>query len=201
MSLPHLPLSLKPAWRLVHASPSGAPLLDGLDPKGDLEALEALETLTRSKSDMRSKFVTRPFSNPRPSASRFTDGSYPVIYAAYTQDTALHEAAHHAALRAVGLPSGFIGYQVLHLKVTANLVDIQGLQAHPSHRVLYHPTSYNKAQDFAKSRHKAGEDGIAYDSVRRPGGVCLALFQAHAIQDCVHASFITLRWDGVSISI
>jgi hypothetical protein len=191
----------QPAWRLIHTHPLGTNPLATLDPKGDLEALEVLEARTRRPDGLRAQFVGRPFGNARASASRFTDGSFPVFYAAAAQATCLAELAHHAARRAQGLPPGFMGLRMFSLHLGGAFTDLRGLGQLKRCRPLYHATDYGPAQRFALERHRAGMDGIAYDSVRDPAGTCFAVFKASSIRDLRHALFLSCRWDGTSIQV
>jgi hypothetical protein len=46
----------------------------------------------------------------------------------------------------------------------------------------------------------AGSNGIVYDSVRHPGGECLALYKPRLIQNLRQGVHLRYVWDGERIS-
>jgi hypothetical protein len=47
----------------------------------------------------------------------------------------------------------------------------------------------------------AGAPGIAYPSVRDPGGECLAAFKTALLRDCHHAAYLEYNWNGSAVDV
>lgn len=112
---------------------------------------------------------------------RFTDGRLGGWYAAFDIETAIKETIYHNERRlraSIGSFPNRIQMRQLAATVDTILVDLRGLQT--SHPDLYHPADYTASQAFAVSLRwpTSGkpEDGIVFDSVRRPGGVNVCVF-------------------------
>jgi hypothetical protein len=48
--------------------------------------------------------------------------------------------------------------------------------------------------------HALGSAGVAYRSVRQPGGYCVGLFRPQGASRCVHAAYLLYAWDGQGFS-
>ncbi len=134
-------------------------------------------------------------------ASRFTDGSYGIYYAAFEQRTAIVESAYHTAR--------FLSYTqtratVLYKRVlTANLKGAyDDIRATPPADPIYDPDpeKYAAAQAYALPLYAANAlDGIVYTSVRAPGGTCIGAFRPRLITNCETAGFLAYTYDGARI--
>ena len=59
------------------------------------------------------------------------------------------------------------------------------------------PAGYARSAAFAGRLRDAGATGIAYDSIRRVGGQCVALFRPRAVRLPVEEhAIVRLAWDG-----
>jgi len=47
---------------------------------------------------------------------------------------------------------------------------------------------------------RSGRDGILYESVRRPGATCFALFSPRSVHSVVQTEHYEYLWDGAAIS-
>ena len=65
---------------------------------------------------------------------------------------------------------------------------------------LYHPEHYAAGQALGRALREAGSLAVAYDSVRRAGGQCVAVFVARALAHARPAGHLSLHWDGQRIS-
>ena len=45
-----------------------------------------------------------------------------------------------------------------------------------------------------------GSAGVAYRSVRHPGGQCVGLFKPRGAPHCLHAAYLLYIWDGTGFS-
>ncbi len=149
--------------------------------------------------------IMAAFTHLNPEGSRFSDGSYGVYYAAADLATAVAEVSHHRArfLARTQEPAIDIDLRCYRVTVAAVLCDLRGLREEASAEALYHPDSYAASQIFGSQLRLATEPeaGIAYDSVRWPGGQCVALFTPRATQPPARqAEHVSLRWNGDRIS-
>ena len=148
--------------------------------------------------------IMAAFTHLNPEGSRFSDGSYGVYYAANDLDTAVAEVGHHRTLflSRTREPAIEIDLRCYRLRVKSTLCELRGLNTdHADHAALYDPDSYAASQVFGLARRVAGDAGIAFDSVRRPGGECVALFTPRAtVPPARQAEHVTLRWNGERIS-
>ena len=172
-------------------------------PLGELVAPSELSTLMAFLEEtvgLRDEptWADRPFRAPNPGGSRFSDGNFGVFYAGLDMATCLAEMAYHQKIqmllsRAPGMRIHFIG---LRAKASGDFLDVRH-----GHDRLHRPRSYADSRVFAVRAWKAGADGIAYRSVRRPGGECLAVFKRTCIGSCAKAGLVTLEWDGTDIRV
>lgn len=143
-------------------------------------------------------WADRPFEAPNPLGSRFSDGSYGVFYAGFDLDTCLAEVVFHQTRYLVesSTPALRLHFRALRAKASGRFLDVR-----KGHSALHHPASYAETQPFGVRAWKAGADGLAYRSVRRPGGECLAVFRRACILACQRAGLVALEWDGKTLSV
>lgn len=131
--------------------------------------------------------------------ARFSDGGFGVYTAARRLETALREHAHHMGrfYRDAAMPAGWMSEvgQLIGL-VNARLADIAG----PGYAALLDPDDYTASQAFGAWQRAESVDGIAYPSVRDPGGQCIAAFTPHVIFSPVLANHYRYYWDGAAIA-
>jgi len=202
-----------PCWRMIGVRTSNIDLFQGLTDFGEWEALQEVDSLTNERTRRAasylaavprehraygpgSTYIMAPFAYRAP--GRFGDGSFGVLYAALDERTCLAEVGFHRArfYRSVGNPRETSDHQVLALDVTGNLEDLRNQP--PDHPTFVDPdpTHYGTAQAFAARLRSEGCPGIAYPSVRRFGGDCIAGFRPSLFSHCRHAKVIQLLWDG-----
>ncbi len=151
-------------------------------------------------------YVMAPFAYLSPDGTRFgppalTGESFGVYYAARDEATAIAEVKHHrvAFLRAVGAPAQDLDFEVLKAPVKgAHFFDIRGRQK--DFPDVYSPTAYLASQKFGAELRARDGDGIAYDSVRREGGECVAVFRPRCVGPARTVKQLIFRWDGTAIS-
>jgi len=61
---------------------------------------------------------------------------------------------------------------------------------------MYDPDDYSAGQALARQLRAQGSWGIVYDSVRREGGQCVAVFRPRALSRCRQSQHIAFVWDG-----
>lgn len=212
-------LNWTPAWRLVASRFPPVGLFDRVAKAADLETVFAIESLTNARlrqetgeltlvpaEDRVSGPGTTPimaaFTHLNAQGSRFTDGSYGVYYAAHGIDTAILETAFHRARFLAATSEAAIEFDMRSYAadITAEFHDIRGAAA--SHAALYaaDPNAYGPAQDFARDLRANGSNGITYDSVRDPGGECVAVFKPRVIAPVLQGPHYCYVWDGTRIA-
>ena len=145
--------------------------------------------------------VMGPFLQPGP--SRFSPGTFGVLYAADSTDVAVRESAYHAAryLAASNAPAGRIPRVALTLQVDdTNVTDVRAGSGGDVAIYDPDPANYGGAQRLGLELRKRGVDGVWYDSVRAPGGTCYGIFRPAAVARVDDVSQeVALVWDGVRI--
>ncbi|MGN6312655.1 MAG: RES family NAD+ phosphorylase [Rhodanobacteraceae bacterium] len=183
------------------------------DPK-DLDALYAIEALTNPRlreewgelaQVPRDRRVSGPGSTPlmaafthlNPEGSRFSDGSYGVLYLAHTVDTAIAETVYHREkfLAATNEPPIDLPMRCYATGVHGTLHDIR-----KGFKVEHDPDNYAASQKLGARLRGEGSNGVAYDSVRHVGGECVALFYPDLASPCVQSRHFLYCWDGKQIA-
>lgn len=190
------------------ADPADWPLLISAEQKTNPRIMVTIGNLDLVPVDRRvggsgASYLMAPFthvSSDRP--SRFTDGSYGVLYIASDFDTALFETIHHHArfmartAEAAGWTSQF---REIVLSVAADLHDLRaaGAAEHPE----LDPGSYAASQVLARQLKAAGSDGLVYPSIRHPGGECVGLFYPDCASDPRQGRHLDYHWDGDRVDL
>ena len=151
-------------------------------------------------------YVMAPFAYPSPDGTRFgppamTAGSFGVYYAARDETTAIAEVKHHrvAFLEAVKATAQDLDFEVLNAPVTGSqFFDLRDKER--DFKDVYSPTDYKSSQRLGAELRERGGDGIVYDSVRREGGECVAVFRPRCVGPCKPVKHLIFRWDGSQIT-
>ena len=147
-------------------------------------------------------YLMAPFphvSTDRP--SRFTDGSYGVLYVGNAFETALFETIHHHArfmARTSEEPGWTSQFREIALSVSAVLRDLGGPE--PANPAL-DPDSYVASQRLAAALKAGGADGMVYPSIRHPGGECVGLFYPDCASEPVQGRHLDYHWDGARVDL
>lgn len=185
------------------ADPADWPLLLSAEQKTNPRVLQAVGRLDlvpakRSVSGPGASYLMSPFthaSTDRP--SRFSDGSYGVLYIAYSFEVALFETIHHHArfMAATAQAPGWTSqFREIVLDVDGRLHDL-----HEAPPAVFDPVDYAAAQAVAVELHRAESDGVLYPSVRRPGGSCVGLFYPDRASHPVQGRHLDYHWDGARV--
>jgi hypothetical protein len=65
---------------------------------------------------------------------------------------------------------------------------------------VYDPSSYVASQRLGRQLREAGSNGIAFESVRRQGGECVAVFRPRLVQNVRQSVHLRYAWDGAAIA-
>jgi len=208
------------ARRVIRSSYPPIDLFDDIAPPEDWAILIAAEQKTnprlvmssgpidlipksRRKTGSGASFLMAPFthvSTDRP--SRFSDGTYGVLYAAKHFDTALLETMyHHGHFMArtrerAGWTSQF---RELVLNVKGSLHDLRG--GDPHWRPALNRQHYSESQRLGRALREASSDGVVYPSQRDPAGECVGLFYPDLAAFVKQARHLDYHWDGDRVDL
>lgn len=202
------------AYRIVPSRFPPVGVFDAIADPDDLDALYRLEALTnpRLREELgevsnvpKARRVSGPgttplmaaFTHANPEGSRFSDGSYGVLYLAHEFATAVEETVYHRErfLAATREPPIDVTMRTYVTGVQGTLHDIRG-----GWKPEHDPASYAASRTLGAELRKDGSDGIAYDSARCKGGECAALFYPDLAKPCVQGKHLMYRWDGEKIA-
>ena len=140
------------------------------------------------------RIVNAAFCHAQPLGSRFNGPDRGAWYAAFELETAQAEVAFHKAveLAEVGWPEETVIYDDY-------LADFSGvfhdLREDRSFAACLNPQSYVASQALAEQLLAEGSLGIAYPSVRRPPGDCLACFRPALVTNVRKAGTWRFAWN------
>ncbi len=212
-STPVAEVSWTPCHRLVPSRFPPTSLYDRVARPEDLDVVFAIENLTnpRIRDETgslqlvpREERISGPGTTPimaafthlNPAGSRFSDGSWGVYYAGESLETAVAETMYHRTvfLQATLEPAIEIDMRHYLADLHASLHDLRGrLTDLPQ---VYDPDNYAAGQALARVLRMENSWGIAYDSVRRGGGQCVAVFRPKALRHCRQSQHVSFIWDG-----
>jgi len=189
------------------ADPADWPLLIAAEQKTNPRLMESIGTLdlvpaSRRVSGPGASLLMAPFthvSTDRP--SRFSDGSYGVLYVARAFETALFETMHHHArfMAATAQPAGWTSqFREIVLDVAATLHDLRACAAASA---ALTPDDYRAGQTLGAALRTAGSDGVVYPSVRHAGGACAGLFHPDCASRPAQGRHLDYHWDGSRVDL
>lgn len=190
------------------ADPADWPLLISAEQKTNPRIMATIGNLDLVPVERRvggngASYLMAPFTHisaDRP--SRFTDGSYGVLYAGNVFETALFETIHHHARfmeRTAEAPGWTSQFREIVLSIGADLHDLRGVEAadHPA----LDPDSYDASRGLALTLRSGGSDGVVYPSIRHPGGECVGLFYPDCASDPIQGRHLNYHWDGNRVDL
>ncbi len=190
------------------ADPADWPLLISAEMKTNPRLMETVGDLDLVPPDRRvsgpnSSWFMAPFthvSTDRP--SRFSDGTYGVLYAGRTFETALFETIHHHArfMAATDEAPGWTSqFREIVLDIDATLHDLRGDDA--DYARLRDRDDYAAPQALGRDLRAFGSDGVTWPSVRHGGGECAGLFWPDVATNPRQARHLDYHWDGKKVDL
>jgi hypothetical protein len=190
------------------ADPADWPLLISAEQKTNPRIMATIGNLDLVPVERRvggngASYLMAPFTHVSPDRpSRFTDGSYGVLYAGIDFETALFETIHHHArfmARTSEAPGWTSQFREIVLSVDADLTDLRGggCAGHP----VLDPDRYEASQLLGRTLQAKGANGIAYPSIRHPGGECVGLFYPDCASNPVQGRHLDYHWDGSRVDL
>ncbi|PCE23645.1 hypothetical protein BWP39_28605 [Paraburkholderia acidicola] len=212
------PLAWSPAYRVIPTRFPAVNLFDRVASPEDFEALYKLEEMTNDRlrtevGDLdlvpreERRFgkgwgpIMAALTHLNPGGSRFSDGTYGVFYCARSRATAIAETRYHTGqfLAATQEPPLRQQMRLYTVSAQGKVVD---LRDDPSlDPGVLSPVDYLPGQMLGRAVRTTGAPGIAYPSVRDPGGECLAAFSTTVLRDCHHAAYLEYNWNGNAVDM
>lgn len=139
--------------------------------------------------------VNAAFTHTHPLGSRFNGPLRGAWYAAFEVRTAQAEIAFHrgADLAEIGRFDDTVTYDDYLADVSAELHD---LRDNARFARCLAPDSYLDSQRLAEELLDAGSLGVAYPSVRRQGGTCIACFRPAIVANVRRGRSYRFTWSG-----
>jgi RES domain-containing protein len=205
----------QPGFRIVPTRYPSISIFDRVADAREFDALYALEEMTNDrfreeagKIDLvapedrvfgpGSGPVMAAFTHLNPLGSRFSDGSFGVLYAAQSRATAIVETKYHHSrfLRATAEGAMHLPMRVYGLDLDADLSDMHGY----GDAAIFNPDSYAASQRLGRQLRDRGSAGVGYPSVRDPGGECVGIFKPRCVSWCRELAQLLYIWNGSEFS-
>lgn len=208
------------AYRLVNSKFPPIALFDDVADASEFEILFQLQVLTNPRLQNETgrleliprgdipfgkpgcSYATAPFTHVNPAGSRFSDGTYGVLYLADTMETALAEVHHHQNRywsNVVGL--SYERFVFRGLFCTFDEAGMLDATLVPMSDPIYDPDDYAAGNRIGRRIKNAGKPGLLYRSVRNPGHHCWALMTPKPVVSIVQAAHYEMIWNGRISSI
>lgn len=190
------------------ADPADWPLLISAEQKTNPRIMENIGNLDLVPEGRRvggngASYLMAPFTHVSSDRkSRFSDGTYGVLYAGNTFEVALLETVHHNTkfmARTNEAPGWSSQFREIVLSVDARLHDLRG--QNPDHAEAFKPDDYTPSQALAIQLRDGGSNGIVYPSIRRESGECVGLFYPDLASNAIQGRHLDYHWDGERVDL
>lgn len=203
------------AYRLVNSKFPPIALFDDVANPEEFEALYQIQALTnpRLQNEVgrielipRSEipfgvpgcsYATAPFTHVNPEGSRFSNGSFGVLYLAATMEAALAEVHHHQNKYWSNIQS--LNYERFVFRGLSCSFDEHSMKDATSllmSNPIYDPDDYTHSRSLGKIVKDAGHKGLRYNSVRLQGNYCWALMSPTPVSSIVQTAHYEMIWNG-----
>ncbi len=218
--LPVLSADAVRAYRLVNSKFPPIAIFDDVASADEFEELYALQALTNPRLANQAgrlelipradipfgiqgcSYAAAPFTHVNPDGSRFSDGSFGVLYLADGMETAIAEVRYHQQIYWANVPA--LRFERFVFRgLTARFDEAGVLDALTASRSdpIYSPTAYDASRLLGRSAFDAGSTGIRYHSVRQPGGICWGLLTPRQVSSVVQTAHYEMIWNGEVIGV
>ena len=185
------------------ADPADWPLLIAAEQKTNprlMETLGAIDLVPKARrvGGPGASYLMAPFTHVSPDRpSRFTNGTFGVLYVADRFETALAETVyHHARFMqwTAETPGWTSQFREIVLDVEALAHDLRGNATRFAGALR--AEDYSESQALAADLRANGSDGIVYPSCRQHDGECVALFYPDLAANPVQGRHLDYHWNG-----
>jgi len=142
-------------------------------------------------------YVVAPFSHINPDGSRFSDGSFGVLYLADAVETAIAETRYHQekCFRNVeDLHYDTVDMRCLKVEFTAELINAVSIDD------IHTTNDYTSSSILGAGVKKSDEAGLQYRSVRHEGSICWGLMWPAYVYSAFQTQHFEFVFDGERIS-
>lgn len=131
--------------------------------------------------------------------SRFSDGSYGILYAGLDRETAIAETVFHSErlLRATNEAPIEFDMQSYVGVVDKPLEDLRGRAFEHLHQPSLE--TWPVCQAYGRGRRLARAWGFLYPSARRPGGECIGVLRPDAVSIPTRKTLYRYCWNGATV--
>lgn len=218
--LPILAAEQQQAYRLVNSRFPPIDLFDDVADGAEFEVLYQLQALTNPRLQneigrlalipvseipfgiVGCSYAVGPFTHVNPAGSRFSDGTFGVLYVADVMETALAEVRHHQNhywSNVAGLNYERFLFRGLSCTFSdGGNRDATGLALSDP---IYDPDDYSHARQLGNAAKRAKCPGLRYHSVRSPGHHCWALMTPRHVTSIVQTAHYEMIWSGQITSV
>jgi len=208
------------AYRLVNSKFPPIDLFDDVADAEEFEILYQLQALTNPRLHNETgrleliprseipfgipgcSYATAPFTHVNPAGSRFSDGSYGVLYLADSMETALVEVRHHQEQywsNVEGL--NFERFVFRGLSCQFNEAGLLDATSVPMSEPIYDADDYTHSRQFGRLVRQGGFPGLRYHSVRNPGQHCWALLTPRRVLSIIQTAHYEMIWNAGITSV
>lgn len=203
------------SYRMINSKFPPITLFDDVVDEDDFETAYALQALTNPRilnelGDLTlitpkeipfgingTNYATAPFTHINPDGSRFSDGSFGILYLADSPETAIAETRHHQEIyfrNIKGLHYDTVDMRCIKFQFSANINDAKEVKN------IHSPNDYEPSRLFGTKIKKAGGAGIEYRSVRNAGATCWGLMSPSYVESAHQTQHFEFVFDGEKIS-
>ena len=190
------------------ADPADWPLIISGEQKTNPRLMETIGNLdlvppSRRVAGPGATYLMAPFTHisvDRP--SRFSDGSFGVLYVGNSFEVALFETIFHHGrfMSRTQEPAGWTSqFREIVLSVDARLHDIRG--GDPSFLPALDPNNYTASQAFGTGLRAHASDGVVYPSQRYSSGESVGLFYPDGVKNPVQGRHLDYHWNGARVDL
>jgi hypothetical protein len=190
------------------ADPADWSLLISAEQKTNPRLMESIGNIdliphARRVGGQGASYLMAPFTHVSASRpSRFSDGSYGVLYIGDRFEVALLKTTHHHArfmARTNEAPGWTSQFREIVLNVQASLHDLR--TGNSAHAPALDANTYVESQSLGARLRAAQSDGLVYPSVRYEGGECVGLFYPDLASGPVQGRHLDYHWDGSRVDL
>ena len=190
------------------ADPADWPLIISAEQKTNPRLMETIGNLSlvpeaRRVAGPGASFLMAPFTHVSPDRpSRFSTGTFGVLYAGDSFEVALFETIHHHGrfMARTREPAGWTSqFREIVLDVNARLHDLRGDD--PAVLPVLDPDDYSAGQGLGAQLLAAGSDGVVYPCVRYEGGECVGLLYPDCAANPRQGRHLDYHWDGNRVDL